>query len=208
MWVLEGKGLPRTDGRALVSLDGGETLSLAAIYQTRADIADPGAWRAIVIHESGGATGTPQALDARARSRSLQGLEHHFVIGNGRGITDGEIYVGFRWLDQQPGAHVAPRDVDWFAQRWREQQPDVPPPAWDADLYNRHTISVCLIGDGDRGGATDAQRAQLARLVASLCAQLDIPEEQVFFAPDVGRSRRPGRPSWEPEFRLQLDTPG
>ena len=37
----------------------------------------------------------------------LKGLGYHFVIGNGRGISDGELYVGYRWLDQLAGAHAA-----------------------------------------------------------------------------------------------------
>jgi len=191
MWGLEGGGLPRTDGLALARLS--SSPSLGVIFQTRRDI-PASQWHAIVIHDSGSVSGTPQGMDAQAISRNLAGLPYHFVIGNGRGIGDGEIYVGYRWLDQLPGAHVS----DTTARRLNNRRGVNA----SANEYNQHSIAVCLIGDADRTGFSRAQIDQLARLLASLCRELDIDTDRVYLAPDLHDSTRPF-PAAQLEERLK-----
>ncbi len=156
--------------------------SLEAIFNTRSAV-EPGTWQAIVIHDSGSPVGTPASLDEQARSMNLQGLGHHFVVGNGNGIGDGEIHIGYRWLKQSPGAHTAGSNADW---------------------YNRNAIGICLIGDGSRQKFSPAQVRRLTQLVDTLCRELDIPADRVFLHRDVGPSTSPGRLFPEAAFREAL----
>jgi hypothetical protein len=55
-------------------------------------------WQAIVIHDTGQLVGTPATLDDRARSMGLRSLGYHFVVGNGNGMDDGELFVSSRWM--------------------------------------------------------------------------------------------------------------
>ena len=54
-----------------------------------------GRWKRIVIHHSGTAEGTIKGMNAyHLNVRHMEnGLAYHFVIGNGHGMGDGEIYV-------------------------------------------------------------------------------------------------------------------
>jgi hypothetical protein len=186
MWSLEGRGLPRTDGLALAKPVGPEVASIEAIFQTRRDL-DTARWQAIVIHDSGTPSGSAQSIEARHRAQNLAGLGYHFVIGNGRGTADGEVHVGYRWLDQLPGAHVGgPRGT----------------------YFNEQSIGICLVGDGSRSDFTEAQMGRLVELVRTLCAELGIPPSQVFLASDLMRVDSPGRHFPEAGFREQLGTPG
>lgn len=182
MWSLEGKGLPRTDGLALAKPTGPGVSSIEAVFQTRQDL-DTRRWKAIVIHHTGSPAGTPQSIETEQRGRNLAGLGYHFVIGNGHGTGDGEVHVGYRWLDQLPGAHVGGPRGDW---------------------YNEHSIGICLVGDGRRNDFSETQLARLTQLVRALCTELDIPPSQVLLASDVMRVDSPGRHFPDAAFREQL----
>lgn len=142
-----------------------------------------GQWSSIVLHHSGSIAGSPASLDAQSRSQGLKGLGYHFVIGNGNGLDDGELYIGPRWLDQVAGAHVA-------GER--------------ADEWNRSAVGVCLVGDGRRRDFTDRQMAELVSLVAELCRDLQIPKDRVYLHRDLTRTEDPGRRFPEAAFREQL----
>jgi N-acetylmuramoyl-L-alanine amidase len=186
MWTLEGRGLPRTDGLALAKQAGPGVSSIEAIFQTRADL-DQDRWKAIVIHHSGSPAGTPQSIENEQRADHLAGLGYDFVIGNGRGIGDGEVHVGYRWLDQLPGAHVGGPRGEW---------------------YNEHAIGICLVGDGRRGGFTEAQMTRLVELVRALRRELDLPASQVLLASDIMHVESPGPRFPEATFREQLASGG
>lgn len=145
------------------------TRSLEAVLDTPAPRA---AWSAIVIDHSATPYANQESLDQAHRARGLRGLGYHFVIGNGHGLGDGELHVGARWLDQTPGAHTAGERGDW---------------------YNRHAIGICLVGDGDRRGFTEAQIARLTELVGLLGGELDIPLDRVVLHRDVAPVSGPGR---------------
>ena len=121
-------------------------------------------WTGIVIHDSGEPAGEPDSLHRLHISRGLQGLGYHFVIGNGNGLGDGVIHVGYRWNQQLPGAHV---------------------PGEAGEHHNRHSIAICLIGNGDRRPFTDAQMAQLVGLVQRLQQRLGIPADRVQLQSDL-----------------------
>jgi len=185
MWSLEGRGLPRTDGLALARPAGPGVSSIEAIFETRSDV-DVDRWQAIVIHHSGSPAGTPQSIENQHRARNLAGLGFHFVIGNGRGIGDGEVHAGYRWLEQLPGAHVGGPQGEW---------------------YNEHAIGICLVGDGRRDGFSPAQMARLLELVRSLQRELGLPASRVFMASDVMRVDSPGGAFPKAAFLEQLASP-
>ncbi len=140
-------------------------------------------WQGIVVHHSGFVSGSPESLARDHEQQGLRGLGHHFVIANGRGAADGEIHVGYRWSRQLPGAHALGPDADW---------------------YNRHTISVCLIGDGDQRGFSELQLRRLVQLVATLADELGIDPERVVLHRDIAPSSSPGRLFPEAAFRARL----
>lgn len=168
--LLDGRPAVRNDGVSLPLAVAGNVSAMEPIFRTRLPI-PTGQWQAIVIHHSGSPVGSAATLEAEHRSRGFKGLGHHFVIGNGRPLDDGEINVGYRWLDQLPGAHAGGREGDW---------------------YNRHAVSICLIGDGDRQSFSPAQLASLVDLVSALCAELKIPPERVLLHSEIAPTSDPG----------------
>lgn len=156
--------------------------SLESIFQTRAEESD---WKAIVIHHTGTPFGTASSLDEDHRRQGLSGLGHHFVIGNGNGLGDGEIHAGYRWLDQLPGAHAAGEHGDW---------------------YNHHAIGIVLVGNGDRRAFTDRQMTRLLDLVAALSRRYGIPPESVVLHSEIAPTSSPGRFFPAAAFRESLDS--
>jgi len=140
-------------------------------------------WHSIVIHDSGQTSGSPETIAKDHENQGLKGLGYHFVISNGRGAPDGQIYAGYRWDQQLAGAHTT---------------------GPDADLYNRHAIGISLVGDGDRRGFSDTQLARVTELVRTLCVEFNIPADQVYLHRDVAPTASPGRLFPEAAFRAQL----
>ncbi len=164
----------------LMSVSGPD--SLETVLNTRAPL-DKSRWTSIVIHSSGSPVGSPASLDEQARANGLKGVGYDFIIGNGAGLSDGQIHVTNRWMQQTNGAHAAgPK----------------------ADDFNRHGIGICLIGDGDRQAFSRAQMERLIRLVDLLCKELDIPAERVYLHSDVAQVSSPGRLFPASSLRTQL----
>jgi hypothetical protein len=184
--VLQGEKSPRLDGVALAAAipAEGPTAAINSIFSTRAPL-ESGRWLGIVIHDSGSSTGSAASIASQHEARGLMGLGHQFVIGNGRGADDGELYVGYRWLDQLPGAHAA---------------------GPDQDLFNRRYIGICLVGDGDRKPFTETQMARLVELVVALASELGIPAENVILHRDIAATTSPGRFFSEATLRRALST--
>lgn len=172
LYLLDRSPPSNVGGLALPALMAtGAPRSIEAIYSTGQQVsADQ--WQAIVIHDSGSPVGSPKGLEQDAVARGLAGMGYHFVIGNGRGIGDGELHVGRRWIDQRAGAHSGGRYADW---------------------YNTHAVGICLIGDGARSGFSDAQFQRLVELTASLCRELHIPADRVLLHSEVASTSSPGR---------------
>ena len=128
-----------------------------------------GDWSSIVIHELGQRGGTSERIDRYHRNKGLNGLGHHFLIGNGNGISDGNVHIGYRWLNQSPCAVFGATD----------------PALWDG------VISICLVGDGTRKKYTKKQGLHNLRLVQRLCDGLYkkygiiIPRERVRRANEI-----------------------
>jgi hypothetical protein len=152
------------------------------ITNTRVPVA-PGQWTGILIHHSDEPAGDAQALHHRARASGLDGLGYHFVIGNGNGMGDGVIHVGYRWTDQLAGAHAAR----------------------GADEHNLNSIGICLIGNGDRRAFTDRQMRQLVNLVQRLQREYGIPAGAVKLHREVADGvTSPGRFFAAGQVREQL----
>lgn len=146
-----------------------------------------GRWKAIVIHHSGTPYGSMESLDRQAREMNLRGLGHHFVIGNGSGLRDGEVVAGYRWIRQLPGAHASGEHASW---------------------YDRNSIGICLVGDGDRRPFTAAQVRRLAQLVSTLMVELEIPAEAVVLHSEIAPTTDPGWHFPEAALREQLASRG
>lgn len=120
--------------------------------------AKPRGWKYVVIHHSATKVGNYARFDNDHRdARGWDGCGYHFVIGNGTGSGDGEVEVGFRWLQQREGAHAGKDFRD----------------------YNQHGVGVCLVGDFTHTRPTAAQMKSLARLVRWLEWKHAIPRSGV-----------------------------
>lgn len=106
----------------------------------------PGRWKYIVIHHSATTTGSMQSMDHyhRYRRKMENGLAYHFVIGNGRGMPNGQIAIGGRWRSQIKGGHLA------------------------SDALNEVAIGICLIGNYETGRPTAEQMRSLYALTGYL----------------------------------------
>jgi hypothetical protein len=175
--------VPRFEGLALpAAVAASGPTSIDAIFSTRVPL-EPGRWKAIVLHHSGSGFGTPATIAAQHRAMGLDGLGYHFVVGNGSGMDDGDLHVGYRWLRQLPGAHAAGPHGEW---------------------YNRSAIGICLVGDGRSGEFSDTQVRQLARLVSELSRRLGIPSDKVYLHSEIAAADDPGQFFPEAAFREQL----
>jgi N-acetyl-anhydromuramyl-L-alanine amidase AmpD len=143
----------------------------------------PRAWTAIVVHHSASSAGNAASFEAYHRGvrHFARGMAYHFVIGNGRGLGDGEIEVGSRWTRQEPGAHVAAALRDG----------NVP---WD-----NVAIGICLVGNFETSSPTRKQLETLSRLVSLLRRRFHIPAERV-----LGHGAVPGAHTACPGRSLDL----
>lgn len=155
-------------------------------------------WRAIVIHHSGAPAGDASSIERAQLAQGLTGLGYHFIVGNGQGMGDGMIHVGYRWNRQLPGAHVAARvnDTPGLAKASFG--------AADAEMFNRHSIGICLVGNGNRRSFTDRQMRELVSLVRSLQEEFGIPASAVRLHSDLSGIDSPGAHFPAAEFESQL----
>jgi N-acetyl-anhydromuramyl-L-alanine amidase AmpD len=117
-------------------------------------------WTHIILHHSAQEGGNAAAIDRQHRARNWDELGYHFVIDNGNGGTAGTIEVGSRWVKQKHGAHCRPNPND-------------------ANYWNEHGIGICLVGNFETGKPSPAQMASLARLVAFLMEECQIPRDRI-----------------------------
>lgn len=172
MW-LEPRPLVADSGLALAAVDSGpEQLSaiFAAPSELRAD-----RWDRIVVHHSGQMRGDAESIDELHRSLRYEGLQYHFVIGNGTGSGDGVVELGRRWMQQLDG------------------------------VYADRAISICLVGNGDKTPPTAKQMDQLAAVVRLLQDRLEIPADRVALHRQLAQTTSPGRLFPAGRFRDMID---
>ena len=124
-----------------------------------------GDWDVIVIHDSQVPVGSYASLDTAHRAAGRAGCGYHFVINNGSEADDGRIEMGYRWKYQELGDFFEGPEAAAFNRRFR-------------------TIGICLVGDLDAAGLTEAQERELTWLVTRLQSRFGIPTDRVFI--DVG----------------------
>lgn len=107
-------------------------------------------WQYIVIHHSATDSGNALEFDKYHKQKGWDGLGYHFVIGNGKGSGDGEIEVGYRWLQQSQGAHAG----NYF--------------------YNQYGIGICLVGNFEFYNPTQKQMQSLSDLMKFLMKRFEI----------------------------------
>lgn len=170
--VLDSGNTARSGGRSLTPLMGIErSVGMESIFQTPASI-ESQRWESIVIVHSGQPAGSPADIAQEHKSVGYDGLGFHFVIGNGKRMGDGEIHVGYRWLDQQPGADLS---------------------GVNSGFNSSNAIEICLVGDGDRRPFSDEQLYRLAQLVDALSDELGISPDAVHLHKDLAGTSSPGQ---------------
>ncbi|MBU0679130.1 MAG: LysM peptidoglycan-binding domain-containing protein [Verrucomicrobia bacterium] len=114
-------------------------------------------WKYIVVHHSATESGTVKGMDSYHRNKRHMehGLAYHFVIGNGKGIRDGEIAIGDRWRKQLHGGHLR------------------------SDSLNEVSIGICLVGNFDRNKPTENQLRSLRLLTGYLLEKADLQPDRV-----------------------------
>jgi len=142
-------------------------------------------WNSIVIHHTAASFGDVESIHeahlARkdANGNAWLGIGYHFVIGNGRGMSDGEIETTFRWRQQLHGAHAGDRE------------------------HNQSGIGIALVGNFDEGPPTPAQVDSVKRLVATLKAAYSINSESVLGHGEIKATACPGK--YFPMGEVSLD---
>ena len=116
-----------------------------------------GKWSYIVIHHTATDRGSAAGIDRyhREQRRMANGMAYHFLIGNGKGMVDGEIAIGNRWKRQIKGGHVA------------------------SESMNQKAIGICLVGNFEASRPTKKQMASLKALVDYLMKRCSIPRTSV-----------------------------
>ena len=141
-------------------------------------------WTHIVIHHSATPHGSMENMDRyhREHRRMVNGLGYHFVIGNGKGMGNGEITIGPRWPRQQDGGHLS------------------------SAAQNRYSIGICLVGNFEQTHPTRSQMESLRALVRYLQRRCNIRVDDVTTHTliNVRPTRCPGRNFPLEAFRRSL----
>lgn len=116
-----------------------------------------GRWKYVVVHHSATAMGSAKGMDEyhRTKRHMENGLAYHFVIGNGRGMKDGEIHVGRRWTKQLHGGHLS------------------------RDSLNEVSIGICLVGNFNNTTPTRRQIDSLEALLKSLKTRCGVSSKNI-----------------------------
>jgi hypothetical protein len=132
-------------------------------------------WKYIVLHHTAAVSGNVESIhNAHLRNKDTSGrpwlgIGYHFVIGNGRGMNDGEIEPTFRWRRQMSGAHAGVNE------------------------YNQHGIGIVLVGNLEQSPPTDRQLDAVIRLVGELSRRHKIATTNIVGHGDVRATECPGR---------------
>lgn len=153
--------LERAQLRALPlhSLEGADGHA-SKLFNTNAPV-DPMRWQRIEVRYSGTRRGSANMIHMMHRRLGISGLGYHFVIGNGDGLGDGEIQIGYRWKEQVEAALPSP----------------------EGPATSPRTISICIVGRAGESRPTARQLTELVWLTRQLQQRLKIPAEQIYIEP-------------------------
>ena len=131
-------------------------------------------WKYIVLHHTASNGGDVESIhESHLKNKDKNGnpwlgIGYHFVIGNGSGMSDGEIEPTFRWKQQLQGAHAGVAD------------------------YNQHGIGIVLVGNFEDGSPSQAQLKSVKRLVRVLSRDHEIEATRIIGHGDVKPTECPG----------------
>ncbi|MBS0204400.1 MAG: N-acetylmuramoyl-L-alanine amidase [Planctomycetes bacterium] len=131
-------------------------------------------WKYIVLHHTASDQGDVESIhESHLKNKDKNGkpwlgIGYHFVIGNGKGMNDGEIEPTFRWKQQMQGAHAGVAE------------------------YNQLGIGIVLVGNFENGPPTAAQVTSVKRLVRVLSGDYEIKTAQIVGHGDVKATECPG----------------
>jgi hypothetical protein len=136
-------------------------------------------WKFIVLHHTASEQDTVESIhEVHLKKKDKKGnpwlgIGYHFVIGNGRGMGDGEIEPTFRWKTQIQGAHAGSANRE----------------------YNDVGIGICLVGNFENSPPSTKQLAAIKRLVKTLKSDYKIATANVVKHSDVrdGGTECPGK---------------
>jgi hypothetical protein len=140
----------------LAALERSSSSGPALIFETD-PLPQRSRWKGISIWMSHSGQASTSSLHAGHKLLGLGGLASHFVIGNGKGMPDGQIAVSRRWQSQLSGYRIESGHN----------------PLLESDM-----VEICLVGAPERS-PTRAQMIELVRLVRQLQKRLDIGPDQV-----------------------------
>ncbi len=149
-----------------------EFVALRKEWQPRAKRRE---WKYLVLHHTATDRGSVESIhEAHLKRRDgagrpWLGIGYHFVVGNGRGMKDGQVEPTFRWREQLHGAHAGSRE------------------------YNNHGIGIVLVGNFENGPPTAAQTKSLRTLLATLSDEFDIGPKQIVPHRDLKATACPGK---------------
>ncbi|OHB56897.1 MAG: hypothetical protein A2173_00415 [Planctomycetes bacterium RBG_13_44_8b] len=124
-------------------------------------------WKAIVIHHSATDEGCLASIDNYHRTNNgWNEIGYNFVIGNGKGSSNGTVEVTDRWRKQKVGAHCKTDYSNWA---------------------NKDGIGICLVGNFDKSYPSRDQMESLSKLVRFLSKRYNIPAGRIY-----GHSTTPG----------------
>jgi len=107
-------------------------------------------WQYIVIHHSAGNYGNIKFLQQVHRQRQgrdpIDAIPYHYIIGNGNGLTMGEVASDWRRHNNIWGMHVSANNAD----------------------HNWRGIGICLIGNFEQGPVPAKQYQSLLALTRQL----------------------------------------
>lgn len=132
-------------------------------------------WKYVVLHHTATETGSLESIDAAHKQRKdsegnpWRGIGYHFLIGNGRGMSDGEVVATFRWTEQCDGAHAG------------------------HSVYNNQGIGICLVGNFEEAPPTPAQLNSLRQLIATLQETCQINAAGIVRHTDIKPTACPGK---------------
>lgn len=119
-------------------------------------------WQSIVIHHSAGDFGNVKFLDKVHRQRQpydpIDSMAYHFIVGNGKGMPEGQVAYGLRWRNRLWGAHVSAAN----------------------SRYNYSGIGICMVGNYHLKPVPEAQYTALVDLIRQLKTTCGISAANIY----------------------------
>jgi hypothetical protein len=120
----------------------------------------PTRWNRVEIYYSGTEAGNIEQLASLMGLAGHEDINCHFCLCNGLGGGDGQIQT---------------------TEKWQKQWSIIPGPNW---YGTGQTVRICVIADGKKTRASDAQIKRTHALVEELCRKFEVQPESVYYPSD------------------------